>query len=193
MLSWLPLAVPPGPGARHYAFEPSVLVKHCVTRPQFEESKYWERTRYNLEQIHELCRRNEAELIIVYAPTKPRVVLPLVADTLPADKVRAFAALRAKKELPDPQTFLRELLAALPAKETVLAQWCAGRSIPFISLTEPLRQAVLRGQQPYYTYNEHWTRVGQSVAAEAVYRFWTDRSAHLADAPRPDGGPTPGS
>jgi hypothetical protein len=193
MLSWLPLAYPPGPQASYYSFEPSVLVKHDISQPQFEEGKYWNRARYNLEQIHELCGQAGAELIIVYAPTKPHVVLPLVADTLPAKKVQAFVALRAKRELPEPPDFLQQLLDNLDVKETVLADWCRANSIPLVSLTGPLRDSVRRGQQPYYTYNEHWTPVGHTVAAQALYRFWAARQTRAADRPTDDRPVTPGS
>jgi hypothetical protein len=193
MLSWLPLAVEGAAGTTYYAFEPSVVVKHYVSRSEFESGRHWSDARYNLEQIHQLCRQAGAELVIIYAPTKPHVVLPLVADELPADKVRAFTALRAKRELPEPQLFLRNLINYLGVKEGVLEDWCRQNDIAFVSLTEPLRQSIRRGEQPYYTYNEHWSPVGQTVAAEAACRFWVDRQARAGGGAADEVRARPGS
>jgi len=180
MLSWLPLAVPPGRDAKYYAFPPSFLRNHYTNRSEFEDSKYWKRTQYNLEQMRDVCRQAGAELIIVYAPTKPRVVLPLVRDHLPAAKVRAFAALRDKRELPEPEVYLENLMAYLGVKEAVLQAWCEENSIALVSLTEALRDSVRRAEQVYFTYNAHWTPVGHAVAADVVHQFWTTRHRQTA-------------
>ena len=180
MLSWLPLAVPPGPNARYYAFPPSFLRHHYVSRSEFEDSKYWKRTQYNLEQMRDVCRQAGAELIIIYAPTKPRVVLPLVRDHLPAPKVRAFAALRDNRELPEAEVYVDNSMAYLGVKEAVLQAWCEENSIALVSLTEALRDSVRRGEQVYYTYNAHWTPLGHAAAADSVHQFWTSRATQTA-------------
>ncbi|MHC4091085.1 MAG: hypothetical protein ACYSVY_12570 [Planctomycetota bacterium] len=180
MLSWLPLAIPDGPDARYYTFPPSFLVHHYTSRSEFEDSKYWKRTKHNLEQMRDICRQADAELMIVYAPTKPRVVLPLVKVSLPADKVHAFAALRAKRELPEPDVYLANLMDYLDVKEGVVQAWCRENSIALVSLTDAMRESVCRGEQVYYTYNAHWTPVGHAVAGDAVHQFWTSRQAQTA-------------
>jgi len=103
------------------------------------------------------------------------VVLPLVVDQLPAEKVHAFAALRAKSALPDPQRFLKTLPIKMDTYETVAQQWCAEEGIEFISLTPPLRQAAALGRQIYYTYDQHWTPVGHEVVAAVVARYCMNR------------------
>jgi hypothetical protein len=133
--------------------------------------------------MQKLCRQAGAELVIVYTPTKPRVVLPLVRDKLPADKVRAFAALKAKDDLPEAQTFLNNLFDYLDVKEAVLEQWCRENSCPFISLTQKMRDNVARGRQVYFTYNEHFTPIGHQVTADAVHEFCSARQVETAEAP----------
>ena len=109
---------------------------------------------------------------VAYIPTNAHVLLPLVKDRLPAGKVRAFVELRAKGELPPPDEFLKSLLDNLDAKEDLTRQWCEQNGVPFISLTRALRDAVAAGRRAYFTYNDHWTPVGQDIAAEALLGFW---------------------
>jgi hypothetical protein len=172
VLSWLPLEVPKGPNANYYRFPPSILVDHCVTADQFEQSKYWRRTKHNLEEMRKLCAGADVRLAVVYIPTNAHVLLPLVRDELPADKVRAFVELRAKRDLPPADEFLSALLDNLDVKEELMHRWCDANSVPFISLTGRLRQAISEGRQAYLTYNDHWSPVGQDVAADAILDFW---------------------
>ena len=76
-----------------------------------------------------------------------------------------------KKELPEPATFLANLLDRVDAKESVVRQWCERESIPIVSVTEALRRVAVEGRQVYYTYDQHWTPEGQQVAADCVHRF----------------------
>jgi hypothetical protein len=181
VLSWLPMAVPPGPDAKYYGLPPSILVDHCVSREQFEGGKRWERTRYNLEAMHRLCAESGSRFVVVYAPTQAHVILPLVWDTLPAEDVRAFVELRAKVELPPANAFMKNLLEYLSVKEAVTREWCARNDVPFISLTGPLRDAVWQGRQAYFTYNDHWTPVGHDVAAGVVADFLRSQPAPMAE------------
>jgi hypothetical protein len=43
-----------------------------------------------------------------------------------------------------------------------------------VSATEPLRRAIAAGEQVYFTYDQHWTRLGHEVAARLV----ADELAH---------------
>jgi len=97
-------------------------------------------------------------------------VLPLVRKELPADKVRAFVALRMDEDLPGADAFLGRLFERLDCKERVTEEWCRGHDVPFISLTAAMRESARIGRQPYFTYNEHWTPIGHEVAAEEVHR-----------------------
>ena len=123
-----------------------------------------------LEGLRKLCDRIGARLTIVYAPTKPHVVMPLVYDKLPADKLRAFTAMKAKSTLPPADEFKRSLFDDLDVKEAVTQQWCKSNGVGFISLTAPLRDAVRKGQQVFYTYDEHWSPTGHEVVADVVLR-----------------------
>ncbi|MCH7700930.1 MAG: SGNH/GDSL hydrolase family protein, partial [Planctomycetes bacterium] len=176
MLSWLPLSVSAEGSGPHYAFAPKQLLSLCVDPESLVNGKRWKATTEILRDMNARCVAAGAELVLVYAPTKAHVVLPLVADRLPAEKVHAFAALRAKDSLPPPQQFLESLPDRMDAYETVAQQWCEEEGIEFISLTPPLRQAAAAGRQIYYTYDQHWTPVGHEVVAQVVARYCINRA-----------------
>ncbi len=169
ILDWLPIAIPEGPSARHYAFAPKQLLDSLKTADLFRESPGWRLAAQKIVSMKAACDEAGANLVIVYAPSKAHVVMPLVGDRLPADKVRAFAALRAK-DLPPGEEFLDTLMASLPARETAVREWCESEGVPFVSVTGALRARVAAGDQVYYTYDQHWTPGGHEVVAAAVRR-----------------------
>jgi hypothetical protein len=171
-LSWLPIGFPVGPNERFYAFPPSFLVEHLVTEEDFRRKSRWRRSKEVLTEIKRVCDQAEIRLVLAYIPTKAHVVLPLVADRLPAEKVLAFTRLQSDDmELPDETSFLPELLDRLSVKERTLSEWCIQSGIEFVSLTGPLREATSRGEQAYYTYDDHWTPIGHKVAASVLVQF----------------------
>jgi len=181
VLDWLPLAIPPGEGANAYAFAPKQLTDMYRSEDEFALDPRWLNTRRILEDMHAACRQIDCRLIVVLAPTKAHVTMPLMVGRLPADKVRTFTAIDYKKDLPEPNVFLPTLMQRAGARETVVAKWCQRESIPFLGLTAALREAASAGRQVYYTYDQHWTPTGHTVVAQAVLTF-------LLDQKRP-GGP----
>ncbi len=176
LFSWLPLQIPDSPAGHPYAFGPKALREHSQSADDFASSGAWRRTAEQIAALQAYCQERRIELILAFAPTKAHVVLPLVRDRLPMDKVRAFAALGAKY-LPDAETFERMLFDRLEAREQVLAAWCAERGIEFFSLTTTLRDALAAGDYVYYTYDHHWTPAGNAVVAEAFAEYWARRAA----------------
>ncbi|UCG17663.1 MAG: hypothetical protein JSV19_06465 [Phycisphaerales bacterium] len=189
VLSWLPLAVPGGPDPNYYTFAPTLIVDLYVTEAELKANKRWHAVTGNLSEIHALCRQAGAELIIVHAPSKAHVLLPLVRDRLDAEKVRAFTALRAKRELPPPKQFLDEMFERLDTKESAVADWCRREGITFISLTQPLRREVANARQVYLTYDDHWTPVGHEVVATVIHDRWREIAGRPAGTTRPTDAP----
>ncbi len=183
MLDWMPLAIPPGPKARHYAFAPKQLRDiFRYDQEEFAMDRHWLAPRGLIQEMNELCREAGAQLVLGYAPTKAHVALPLLADRLPAAHVRSFTQLSVKERLPEADVFLKMLLARVEAKELAVSAWCARQNIPFIELTTALREAVGSGSQVYFTYDQHWTPEGHEVVAGVVGRYFagvsgSDRSA----------------
>ena len=174
VLDWLPLAIPEGPGAKHYTFAPKQLRDLYESREQFARGDYWRHARAKLEDMNRLCAQAGCQLVVVFAPTKAHVTLLPLGDQLPADKVLAFTAMSYKGDLPAPDTFLANLLRRVDAKESVVKTWCGGELIPFTTTTDALRGAAMAGTQVYYTHDQHWTPEGHGIVASAVHRFLVD-------------------
>ncbi len=166
-LAWLPVGVPPGEGAKYYAFAPKQLLQNIKPVQVFAKSAAWENTAVSLAKLNDACARAGVKLVVSLAPSKAHVIFPLVADGLPADDVRDFAALRSD-DLPPGDEFVARVLRFLPSAETVTARWCAENGVPFISLTGPLRRRAAGGEQVYYAYDQHWTPIGHAIAAETI-------------------------
>lgn len=163
-ISWLPVGIGRGTKRSHYAFAPKRMMRHYETAEEFVEGEDWEVSRRILREIKKACEEGGAELLMVYAPDKPHVVLSVAAGELPAEQVRAFGALK-KKKLPEADVFVKELVAGLEVKEGVTRAFCESESIAFVSATGVLSEAAGSGRQVYYTYDQHWTPIGHEVVA----------------------------
>ena len=175
ILDWLPLAIPQGPHAKFYSFAPKQVRDLYPTGEDFARDRHWLNPRGQLTEMNELCQAAGCRLIVIYAPTKAHVTLPIIANRLEAAKVRAFTAISYKKTLPPPPVFLANLLERLDTQEAVVSDWCARQSIPFVRLTGALAEAARVATQVYYTYDQHWTPDGHEIVAETVYRFLVER------------------
>ena len=182
MLAWLPLRIEAGGRATYYAFSPKRMVRHYLTEQEFREDEDWKTTIRILGEMRQTCHSLGAELLIVYAPDKPHVTLPLAAAALPAEQVRAFAALKLE-DLPEADAFLENLLARLGSKETVTHQFCRAQGIAYLSTTPGLRELAGRGRQAYYTYDQHWTPLGHQVVAQVVHEHLQGPLAGLLSGP----------
>ncbi len=176
ILDWLPLAIPVSE-PRYYTFAPKQLVDLLIDSNNFAEGSKWRNTARILSELKDACAGANSRLVILYAPSKAHVVFPLVAEELPADKVRALMALDGKGELPPGPELIRRLVERADGRESVVRDCCERESVIFVSLTEPLREACAQGRQAYFTYDQHWTPLGHEVAAAVVTDRWPAWSA----------------
>jgi hypothetical protein len=169
-LSWLPVSVPDGHDAKYYAFTVKRLSADFESRDTFLRSKGCQKTFDKLRQIKEMCNAKNIRFIIVYAPDKPHVLLPLIRHKVSSENLRAFMALE-EGGLPPADKLMDTVLDRVEVKESVVKEFCRQESIEFISLTEPLRQGITQGQQLYFTYDQHWTPIGHEVTANTINPF----------------------
>jgi hypothetical protein len=147
---------------------------------EFAMHRHWLNPRSILAEMKRVCDAAEVEMLLVFAPTKAHVTMPLAIPHLAPQKVRAFTQLDYDEELPDPETFLRHLQEHIDARERVVGEWCEGVGVPFVSLTRGLQEAIQGGSQVYYTYDQHWTPEGHEVAA----RLLSERLSQIASPAR---------
>jgi len=169
-VSWLPLAIPDGPEAKYYAFKVKRLLAHFISKDDFLNSGGVKATFNILGEVKKMCDENNIRMIIMYAPDKPHIILPLVSDKVSPEKLRAFMALK-EDNLPPNDELMETVLKYLSIQETVFEEFCRRESIEFAILTEPLCQKILEGRQAYFTYDQHWTPIGQEVAANTLYLY----------------------
>ena len=102
IFSWFPLAITVGSNSKYYAFDVKKLLEHYKDKKTFADSDGCKTVFLVLNKIKEICKRNNFRFIVVYAPDKPHVIMPLFEEKLSAQKIRSFLALK-KKGLPSPQ------------------------------------------------------------------------------------------
>lgn len=180
-ISCLPLVIPPDSNSKYYAFELKSLLEYLETADLFVNSPGFEKTCQSLRQIKQTCLNANARLIIIYAPDKPHVLMPLVKDTLSPKRLHAFMALK-QKNLPAPDQLFEMLLPNFSVKETALANFCLQENLEFVSTTEPLRQAIASGTQAYFTYDQHWTPPGHAIVAQTLHQYLTNHPPSNANS-----------
>jgi hypothetical protein len=162
-LAFMPVRV----AGHAYAFEPKELARLAVERERFERSPAWTENAAVYREMAAFARANGAELLLLFAPSKVRVVLPAVRGEIPADALRAFAAFE-EDDLPPADRYAAELDGRLETIERVFLDFCAREGIACESATPPLREDVRSGRQAYFSYDPHWTRLGHETVAERV-------------------------
>jgi membrane protein implicated in regulation of membrane protease activity len=173
-LGFMPIAIASGDIAHHYSFDPKRLIYLNYSREEFAASREWKATAGMLEQIVQASRANGIRPVFIYAPSTPHVVLPLVWDAIPADQLRNFAGYR-KSRLPPPAEFKQQVKDNLDSEQDVVMEFCARQQIECLALTDALRNATASGRQTYFSYDQHWTPVGNAVAANAIEAFLRER------------------
>jgi len=185
VLDWMPLTIPDGSNAKHYAFAPKQLADLYRPAAEFSANRKWQNTQRILDEIRTACQKSKCQLVVIYAPTAAHVLLPLAADegnrgpergpgarAVSAEKLRAFLALDVdEKDLPEASTLLADLLAHADGREATVADYCRRAGVGFMSMTGPLRRAAADGQQVYFTYDQHWTPLGHQVVSHAASGF----------------------
>ena len=175
-LDWLPFPHEAGGATRWYFVKPKRIELMFTGAREFAADTGWHTARDAIDVLITAAARKGARVIVAYAPTKARVMMPLVVDQLDAVSVVRYVQLLGDS-LPDGLTDVRDTaqLAAAMARyegemERVVRTYFEDRGIIFVSLTDPLRAAAKRGRQTYFTYDQHWTPDGHRVVADEMLR-----------------------
>lgn len=177
MVGFMPLVLETPAGTQHYSFDPKRL-RYLVenSEQQFAESLDWNNVRDVLEQFVMLSKKDGFRLVFVYAPSAPHVVLPLVADKIPAQQLLNFSRFKQKDLQLEAEVYKQQVLARLDGQENVWKHWCNAVSAECVSTTSALREAATSGQQVYYTYDQHWTPDGNKVVAKVLLNYLSENN-----------------
>jgi hypothetical protein len=179
LLDWLPLALDYGGRQFHYAMPPKHIARLGLEPDEFRDTDGWRGARTALADLRRLARDAGARLEVVFAPTTAHVLLPMVRPTLPAQRLKDYTMLRPGplperlRDEADPDRFVDAVLAGAASAEQVTRAWCEENGVPFLSLTEAMREATRAGEQVYYTYDQHWSPDGHRVAAAVIADWWS--------------------
>jgi hypothetical protein len=173
-LDWMPVPVKANGSVHHYAFEPRDVLGLAL-RDDFGSSREWRAASAAFEAIAALTAQKGVRLVFLYIPSKEHVVLPLVREQIAPEALRDFLALGARDELPPPGELAETIYAGLDSRENVMRAWCRERGIEMHSATQPLRERMARGEQVYFTYDQHWTELGHAAVGEGLARSLASR------------------
>lgn len=165
-VSWLPMIIP-GHGGNPYVFELKRLCELYRKRDELAQSQGVGKTLKLLDEMRHECEQHDIRLIVAFVPDKSQVVLTAGREWLDANRLRAFMALK-KHDLPPGEELVSEVIDRIGGLESIVDASCREKGIEFISLTGPLREAMLAGQRVYYTYDQHISPEGHRIVAEKI-------------------------
>jgi hypothetical protein len=175
-LTWLPFEWQAAGKTSWYFVKPRSIAQLFVDADDFAVDRGWHTARDAVDTVITAAARKGARVIVVYAPTKERVMFPMVVNQLDITNVLRYLQLLGER-LPDTFDDVRDMdqLEAALARyeggmEKVVSEYFNGRGITFVSLNAALRQAAREGIQTYFTYDQHWTPDGHRVVAREVLR-----------------------
>jgi len=133
-----------GKTARVYLLNPSLPLSE-------DELSALNEIRSLLSSAYQICKSNNTNLIVLYAPAKFRVY-------------HDIAEFKAGSVCND------WVVNDLPERfRTMLAQ--ISNEIGFIDLTPSFKQAALNNNQPFFYDDTHWSAAGHKIAAEQVEHY----------------------
>lgn len=179
-VGFMPMALDTPNGKQYYSFDPKRL-RYLVdaSEQEFAASSDWKNVRDALEQFVMLSKKDGSRLIIVYAPSAPHVIMPLVEEKIPAQQLLNFSQSRKKKIAMEAGEYKKQVFSRLDAAENVWRNWCHETGVECISTSLALREAAAAGRQVYFTYDQHWTPEGNAVTADVIASYLSGKN-HLA-------------
>lgn len=169
-VGFMPIKVSTGDRPHYYGFEPRRLTYLYEEKEVFRQSKSWQGVADIMQRLVEMGEQEGFSVLFLYAPSTPHVVMPLVKESIPAKQLHDFAAFE-EDHLPDPETFKKNVFDWMDNEQNVFLEHCATHDMNCLALTEALQQATTKGEQVYYSYDQHWTPAGNRVVAETVATY----------------------
>lgn len=170
VVGWMPVKVPTVRGDQYYSFEPKRLIYLYERMDDFMTSGNWQAVKHIMESMVALGEQKGFQVVFIYAPSTPHVVMPIVREQIPAEQLRRFASYQ-KDNLPDAETFKQNVFQWMDNEENIFLEQCGSRQWHCLSLTSTLRQVAASGEQVYYTYDQHWTPEGNRVVADTLSTY----------------------
>ena len=167
LFSWLPVEISQ-PKPHRYAFYLNAFRWMSLSPQEFRSSAGWKDTQQKLQDIINLCRRNNINIIFAFAPSKGRVVFPFVKDQIPNEKLWQLLSSRKKNLPPD---ILSTIANNIDTVENSVHSFCKEQKVDFCSLLNGLRDHTIQQGKMYYTYDVHWSPQGHEVVSNILVKY----------------------
>lgn len=108
----------------------------------------WELTENALLEAQRLASDNQAQLIVLFVPSREHVYWPYLQAVMKDVDIRQLDDVEAR-----------------------LAQFCQRHAIAYLNLLAGFREAALQGQVLYFPNDGHWNTDGHQLAAHLIYTY----------------------
>ncbi len=169
IFSWLPAMIPETGNSKYYAFELRKIIKHYDDKESFKVSKGCITAFLAIKKLSGICKKNKMDFLVVYAPEKSHAIMPLIKERIEAEKLRDYLSFKIKN-LPAGEETKKKFYENIENKEDIIREYCLQNNITFISTTGVLRDAITKGIQAYFTYDQHWSPEGHEAVAELLHQ-----------------------
>jgi hypothetical protein len=119
-----------------------------------------------IARIGKLARKKGAIPVVLYIPTKLSTYWPLLGPILDYGKMYAFVSGHGhtNKAVRSPDDLRKILPLGIRAWRDLVTETCRREGVGIIDLTDPFREATLRGEVVYLDFGTHWNQHGIEIA-----------------------------
>ena len=122
-LEWMPLEVAGPKASTFYSFKPKRLHRLMQSPTAFRKSNGWTRASEVLVRLKRICEASGIDLTLLYAASKPHVVLPLCERRISSASLHRFLSFHSK-HLPGPNQVKSIALEQLDTSEQTTKSFC---------------------------------------------------------------------
>jgi len=120
-------------------------------------------------QAIDLTLRNGGRFVLILFPSKNRVYFPLIDEQVDKEKFYRFVL----PSLPEgrassPDDLFRKIRRNKSNVSNLLEEICRQKSVPFIDTTDVFAEAAMRGEFPYWCYDNHLNQKGNELVAKLI-------------------------
>jgi hypothetical protein len=122
----------------------------------------------------EISRSNSSCLVLLYAPTKPDIYIPLIEDIHRLEPIRREIRpwkLNSSNSLERGNQWssdFSELQINAYAARNLISKFASENHIIFVDPSISMTQAVVEGKSPFMRYDTHWSATGHQLVANMV-------------------------
>ena len=132
----------------------------------------WQITKTLLMKAIDRTRSKGGRFVLILFPSKNRVYFPLIEEQVDKDSLyrAALPYFPEGRRAGSPDDLFREIRRNKSNVSNLLEEICRRKSVPFIDTTEVLTEATMRGEFPYWCYDNHLNQKGNELVAELILK-----------------------